>query len=201
MGITLTKKQTISLEKKGGGNLTKVSMGLGWDAAKSSSGGFLSKLFGVGAGGGSAIDLDASCIVMDANRSVLDVIWFRQLKSKDGNIVHSGDNRTGDGDGDDETIHVNLQRLGDNVKYLVFTVNSFTNQNFTDVDNAYCRIVDDTGNELARYNLTEQGNHTGLVMAYMTRQGNNWTVTAVGDTTHGRTVQDLTGSATRAIGG
>lgn len=197
MGITLTKKQTISLEKKGGGNLTKVSMGLGWDAAKKGRG-FLSKLLG---GGGGDIDLDASCIVMDAGHEVLDVIWFRQLKSKDGNIVHSGDNRTGDGDGDDETIHVDLQRMGANVKYLVFTVNSFTNQSFNDVDNAYCRIVDDANNELARYNLTQQGNHTGLVMAYMTRQGNNWTVTAVGDTTHGRTVQDLTGSAVRAIGG
>lgn len=195
MGITLEKKQTISLEKQGGGALRKISMGLGWDAA--SSGGFFGKLLG---GGGGDIDLDASCIVLDENKKELDVVWFRQLKSKDGNIKHSGDNRTGDGDGDDETIYVDLEALGSRVKYLVFTVNSFTGQNFNSVKNAYCRIVDDGNNELARFNLSEQGSHTGLIMAYLTRNGAGWQVTAVGDKASGRSVQDLSRQASSLVG-
>lgn len=193
MGVTLEKKQTISLEKNGGGQLTKISMGLGWDAAKRGLLGFLS-------GGGGDIDLDASCIVLDQSKNVLDVIWFRQLESKDGHIKHSGDNRTGDGDGDDETIFVDLASLRANVQHLVFTVNSFTNQDFSSVKNAYCRIVDGSNVELARFNLSEQGNHTGLIMAYVKRSNGGWTVTAVGERTSGRSVQDLARQAIAAVG-
>ncbi len=193
MGVTLEKKQTISLEKNGGGQLTKISMGLGWDAAKRGLLGFLS-------GGGGDIDLDASCIVLDQSKNVLDVIWFRQLESKDGHIKHSGDNRTGDGDGDDETIFVDLASLRANVQYLVFTVNSFTSQDFSSVKNAYCRIVDGSNVELARFNLSEQGNHTGLIMAYLKRSNGGWTVTAVGERASGRSVQDLARQAIAAVG-
>lgn len=195
MGITLEKKQTITLEKKGGGTLRKISMGLGWDAA--SSGGFFGKLLG---GGGGEIDLDASCIVLDQNKSEIDSVWFGQLNSKDRSIKHSGDNRTGDGDGDDETIYVDLEQLYPQAKYLVFTVNSFTGQNFNSVKNAYCRIVDDGKNELARFNLSDQGSHTGLIMAYLTRNGAGWQVTAVGEKTSGRSVRDLVPQAATLVG-
>jgi len=192
MAITLEKRQTISLEKIAGSTLRNVRLGLGWDAAKPS--GFFGKLLGGG------IDLDASCIVADAARNPLDLVWFRQLKSKCGNILHTGDNRTGHGDGDDESIIVNLAGLSPDVNALVFTVNSFTGQSFTKVENAYCRIVDeDTNKELARINLSDQGNHTGLIMAYLKRDANGWTFTAVGSTTCGRTVQDLTSEAAGAI--
>lgn len=175
--------------------MRNVRLGLGWDAAKPS--GFFGKLLG---GGGEEIDLDASCIVADAARNPLDLVWFRQLKSKCGNILHTGDNRTGHGDGDDESIIVNLAGLSPDVNALVFTVNSFTGQSFTKVENAYCRIVDeDTNKELARINLSDQGNHTGLIMAYLKRDANGWTFTAVGSTTRGRTVQDLTSEAAGAI--
>ena len=123
MAITLEKRQTISLEKTAGSTLRNVRLGLGWDAAKPS--GFFGKLLG---GGGEEIDLDASCIVADAARNPLDLVWFRQLKSKCGNILHTGDNRTGHGDGDDESIIVNLAGLSPDVNALVFTVNSFTGQ-------------------------------------------------------------------------
>ena len=105
-------------------------MGLGWDPVQKAkaSGGFLSRVFGGGDSGSDSIDLDASCILMDANKAAIDVVWFRQLQSKDGSIKHSGDNLTGEGDGDDETIHVNLERLPAAVKYLAFTVNSFRGQ-------------------------------------------------------------------------
>lgn len=195
MAITLEKRQTISLEKTAGSTLRNVRLGLGWDAAKPS--GFFGKLLG---GGGEEIDLDASCIVADAARNPLDLVWFRQLKSKCGNILHTGDNRTGHGDGDDESIIVNLAGLSPDVNALVFTVNSFTGQSFAKVENAYCRIVDeDTNKELARINLSDQGNHTGLIMAYLKRDANGWTFTAVGSTTRGRTVQDLTNEAAGAI--
>lgn len=185
MGITLEKKQTISLEKEAGSNLRKVRMGLGWDAAK--GGGFFGALLG-----GGSIDLDASCLLMDEDKNPVDAVWFGQLSSKDRSIIHSGDNRTGDGDGDDEVITVDLQALPARVKYLVFTVNSFTGQNFNKVANAYCRLVDDaTDKELARFNLSEQGSHTGLVMVYMTRKGSDWDVTALGEKASGRTVRDL----------
>jgi len=194
MGITLEKKQTISLEKNGGGQLTKISMGLGWDAAKRGG------LLGMISGGGGDIDLDASCIVLDRNKNCLDVVWFGQLTSKDGHIKHSGDNRTGDGDGDDETIYVDLASLGSNAQYLVFTVNSFTGQTFDRVKNAYCRIVDNSNCELARFNLSEQGSHTGLIMAYLKRSNGGWTVTAVGEKASGRSVQDLARQAMSVVG-
>ena len=198
MGISLSKKQTISLEKEAGSALTDITMGLGWDPAKS-GGGFLGKLFG---GGNASIDLDASCILMDQNKESVDTVWFRQLRSNDGSIVHTGDNLTGEGDGDDESIEVALDRLPDNVKYLVFTVNSFTGQTFDDVDNAYCRIVDQrTNRELARFNLSEKGRHTGVIMAVLTRMSSGWDVTALGHATNGRTVRDLGTEAARLVGG
>ncbi|HCF4357154.1 TPA: TerD family protein, partial [Pseudomonas aeruginosa] len=131
MAITLSKNQSISLEKTAGSGLTSVSLGLGWDPVK--SGGFLSKLLG---SGNDEIDLDASCILLDGNMKPVDLVWFRQLSSKDGSIKHSGDNLTGEGDGDDETINVDLQRLPASVQHLVFTVNSFRGQKFDQVENA-----------------------------------------------------------------
>ena len=94
MAINLQKGQKISLDKEAGMTLTKIIMGLAWDVVKSK--GFL------GFGGKSQdIDLDASCIVFDEQGKATDVVWFQQLKSRDGAVVHTGDNPTGAGDGDD----------------------------------------------------------------------------------------------------
>lgn len=192
MAITLAKKQTISLSKESLG-LCNVRLGLGWDVAKPT--GFFGKLTG-----GGEVDLDASCIVIDSNNNPVDIIWFRQLKSKCGNIQHSGDNRTGEGDGDDESIAVNLNALPASITSLVFTVSSFTGQDFSKIKNAYCRIVDaDNNKELARINLSDQGSHTGLIMAYLKRDGTSWNFTAVGDVCSGRTAQDLSSEAVGAI--
>lgn len=193
MALTLSKNQSISLEKTAGGGLTSISLGLGWDPVKA---GFLGKLMG----NGGAIDLDASCILLDSDLKSIDLVWFRQLKSQDGSIKHSGDNRTGDGGGDDETIHVDLQRLPAAVKYLVFTVNSFTGQTFEKVENAYCRIVN-AGNksELARFNLSERGGHTGIVMASLVRESGGWEFKAIGKVTNGRTADDLVSLAVQAV--
>ncbi|MGR9036926.1 MAG: TerD family protein, partial [Gammaproteobacteria bacterium] len=151
MSINLQKGQKISLSKEAGGSLSKVIMGLGWDVKKS-GGGLLKGMFG--GGGSESIDLDASCVMFNDDNKVVDLIWFRQLKSRDGSVIHTGDNRTGEGEGDDEQIIVELNKVPANVKALVFTVNSFTSQTFENVDNAFCRMVDgSTNKEIARYTL------------------------------------------------
>ncbi|GHU06378.1 tellurium resistance protein TerZ [Alphaproteobacteria bacterium] len=189
MGVSLTKGQKISLSKDGGGSLSRVFMGLGWDVAKKKGGGFLKGLLG---GGGGEIDLDASCLAFSESGDLLDAIWFRQLQGLNGVIRHSGDNRTGEGEGDDETIHVDLSRLPANVKALVFTVNSFLGQTFEQVANAYCRVVDETnGKELARFDLSESGPHTGMVMAKIYRHNDEWKLHAIGEKTNGKTFNDM----------
>lgn len=186
MAVSLQKGQKISLEKEAGGTLSSIVMGLGWDAVKKSGGFF-------GFGGGSAeIDLDASCLLFDENKQNLDSVWFRQLRSRDGSITHTGDNRTGDGDGDDEQIIVNLNSVPANIKSLVFTVNSFTGQDFSQVANAFCRIVDkSSGKEIARYDLSVQGRHSAQIMAKLYRHNGEWKMHAIGENGTGRTFQDL----------
>lgn len=184
--VSLQKGQTVRLEKTGGGSLTRVAMGLGWDVRKAKG------LLGMFGGGGGDIDLDASCLLFDQNRTMIDQVWFRQLSSADGSIVHSGDNRTGAGDGDDETINVDLSRLPASIQTLVFTVNSFQGDTFDRIENAYCRLVDLTnGQEMARFDLTGAGSHTGQVMAKLSRAGGGWEMKALGDKTSGRTFHDM----------
>ena len=185
MAVSLQKGQKISLEKEAGGALTRVVMGLGWDAIKSKG------IFGFGAKTES-VDLDASCVMFDEANRPLDIVWFRQLKSRDGSIVHTGDNRTGAGDGDDEQIIVDLSRVPAGVKALVFTVNSFTGQSFAQVQNAYCRLVNGTNDqEVARYDLSVQGPHTAQIMAKLYRHNGEWKMHAIGENGNGRTFDDL----------
>ncbi len=185
MSVSLQKGQKISLDKEAGGTLTRIVMGLGWDAIKKKG------LFGFGAKSES-VDLDASCLLFDESGRAVDAVWFRQLKSQDGSIVHTGDNRTGAGDGDDEQIIVDLSRVPPQVKSLVFTVNSFTGQNFSQVENAYCRIVNAADQkEVARYDLSVQGAHTAQIMAKLYRHNNEWKMHAIGENGSGRTFDDL----------
>lgn len=180
----MSKGQKISLSKSDGGQLTRVRMGLGWDAATKKG------MFGKAKT--QSIDLDASCLLLDADRNVSDTVWFRQLKSKDGSIVHTGDNTTGAGDGDDESIIVELGKVPSSVQMLVFTVNSYSSQGFSEVVNAFCRLVDETnGSEVARFDLSAQGSHTAMVMAKVYRHGGEWKMAALGDAGQGKTVKDL----------
>lgn len=185
MAVNLQKGQKISLDKEAGVKLTKIIMGLGWDAVKSKG------FFGIG-GSTPDIDLDASCILFDEQGTQIDSVWFRQLKSKDGSVIHTGDNRTGDGDGDDEQIIVDLTRVPERVKSLVFTVNSFTGQNFSKIENATCRIVNAGNNkEVARFNLTTLGAHNAQIMAKIYRHGSEWKMHAIGEIGNGRTFEEL----------
>jgi tellurium resistance protein TerZ len=191
MAINLEKGQKISLEKEAGGALTKVVMGLGWDAKPpSAKKGLLGGLFG-GGSSEKSIDLDASCIMFAADK-VVDTISFKQLKSKDGSVIHSGDNQTGKGDGDDEQIVVDLSQVPESVTALVFTVNSFTGQTFDEVENAYCRLLNGSNqSEVARYTLTSQGSHTAQIMAKVYRHNGEWKMHAIGENATGRTINDL----------
>lgn len=184
MSVSLAKGQTVSLKKNDGATLTHVRMGLGWDAVKKK--GFF------GGSKSQSIDLDASAVLYDAAGNVVDQIWFKQLRSTDGAVQHSGDNLTGDGEGDDESITVYLTKLPSTVTRIVFLVNSFTGQNFSQIANAFCRLVDETSNqEIARYELTGSGTHNAQVMAKLTRDGAGWSMTAIGAIANGRTFRDL----------
>ena len=184
MAVNMQKGQRVSLSKAGGGTLTQVRMGLGWDAVKKRG------LFG--GRKTQEIDLDASCMVYDSSGKLVDAIWWKQLNSRDGSIVHTGDNRTGAGDGDDESIIVDLQRLSPSVQTLVFVVNSFTGQDFSQIENATCRLVDATNEtEIARYVLSGSGHHNSQVMAKVSRDGAGWSMTAIGAIANGKTFHDL----------
>lgn len=185
MTVDMTKGQKISLSKRGGGQLTKVRMGLGWDATKKRG------LFG--GKKSQTIDLDASALLFGLDGNLIDAVWFQQLTSKDGSVRHTGDNLTGDGDGDDESIIVDLTRLHTGVTQIVFTVNSFTGQDFSQIENAFCRLVDEsTDTELARYDLSGSGRHNAQIMAKVSRSdGGGWTMTAIGATATGRTFKEL----------
>ncbi len=185
MALSLSKGQKISLEKTAGTTLTRVIMGLGWDAKKTGG------LFGFFKQE-QAIDLDASCVLFDAGKEVVDTVWFQQLQSRDGSIVHTGDNRTGAGEGDDEQIVVELDRVPARVKNMVFVVNSFTGQSFDQIENAFCRLVDTkTNKEIARFQLSGSGRHTAQVMVILVREGSGWQMHAVGEKATGRTYGEL----------
>ncbi|MCI3240627.1 TerD family protein [Streptomyces spinosisporus] len=186
MSVNLSKGQQISLSKSDGSALSSVRMGLGWQAAPAK--GFLAKLTGP-----RDIDLDASALLFSAGQ-LADVAFFQHLTSDDGSVRHLGDNLTGGAGvgGDDEVILVDLGRVPAHVDQIVFTVNSFTGQTFAQVQNAFCRLVDEiTGQELARYTLSGGGAHTAQIMAKFHRAGGGWQLTAIGEPAAGRTFQDL----------
>ncbi|WP_438306656.1 TerD family protein (plasmid) [Streptomyces sp. HUAS TT11] len=186
MSVNLNKGQQISLSKSDGGALRAVRMGLGWQAVQRK--GFLAKLAGT-----RDIDLDASALLFTGGR-MADVVFFRHLVSDDGSVRHLGDNLTGGSGagGDDEVILVDLGRVPGHVDQIVFTVNSFTGQTFAEVQNAFCRLIDEvTGEELARYTLSGGGACTAQIMAKLHRAGDGWQLQAIGEPAAGQTFQDL----------
>ncbi|MFE7169534.1 TerD family protein [Streptomyces sp. NPDC057616] len=175
--VSLQKNQTVSLVKGGRPLLSQVKMGLGWEPAY----------------GGKDIDLDASVIAYGPQRNHIDSCYFGKLSILNGAIKHSGDNLTGEGGGDDEVIVVDLGRIPQEATGLVFTVNSFSGQKFTEVAKAYCRLLDAaTGEELVRFDLTNAEPQTGVMMAKLIRQfSGEWEMTAIGDFVKARTVRNM----------
>ncbi|MEU9347701.1 TerD family protein [Streptomyces sp. NPDC048278] len=186
MSVNLSKGQQISLSKSDGSSLSAVRMGLGWQAAPRK--GFLAKLAGA-----REIDLDASAVLF-AGGQPADVVFFQHLASDDGSVRHLGDNLTGGtvAGADDEVVLVDMGRVPAHIDQIVFTVNSFTGQTFAEVQNAFCRLVDETtGQELARYTLSGGGAHTAQIMAKLYRDGAGWQLRAIGEPAAGKTFQDL----------
>ncbi|MET7776826.1 MULTISPECIES: TerD family protein [Streptomyces] len=183
--VSLQKNQTVSLVKGGRPLLSQVKMGLGWEPAYR----------------GKDIDLDASVIAYGPQRNHIDSCYFGKLSIINGAIKHSGDNLTGEGGGDDEVIVVDLGRLPQDVTGLVFTVNSFSGQKFTEVAKAYCRLLDAaTGEELVRFDLTSAEAQTGVMMAKMIKQfSGEWEMTAMGDFVKSRTVRGMVKPAAQSL--
>ncbi|MGW3414241.1 TerD family protein [Streptomyces sp. NPDC000888] len=183
--VSLQKNQTVSLVKGGRPLLSQVKMGLGWEPAFR----------------GKDIDLDASVIAYGPQRNHIDSCYFGKLSIVNGAIKHSGDNLTGEGGGDDEVIVVDLGRLPQEVTGLVFTVNSFSGQKFTEVAKAYCRLLDAaTGEELVRFDLTSAEAQTGVIMAKLIKQfSGEWEMTALGDFVKSRTVRGMVKPAAQAL--
>ncbi|MFF8985392.1 TerD family protein [Streptomyces globisporus] len=183
--VNLQKNQTVSLVKGGAPLLSRVRMGLGWEPAFR----------------GKDIDLDASVIAYGPNRNHLDSCYFGKLAILNGAIKHSGDNLTGEGAGDDETIVVDLGRIPADATGLVFTVNSFTGQKFNEVAKAYCRLIDDaSGEELVRFDLTGAEPQTGVMMAKLIKQfTGEWEMTAMGEFVKSRTVRGMVKPAAQAL--
>lgn len=173
MGVSLTKGGNVSLTKEAP-NLTAVSVGLGWDARTTT---------------GADFDLDASAIATGPDKKVLSdqyFVFFNNLKSPDGSIVHTGDNLTGDGEGDDEVINVDLAATPPNVTNIFFPVSIYDadarGQSFGQVQNAYIRVVDiSSGKEIARYDLAEDAStETAMVFGELYRNGAEWKFRAIG---------------------
>lgn len=183
--VDLRKDQAVSLVKTGAPPLGAVTLGLGWDPAAR----------------GRSIDLDASCIAFDASGKDLAVVWFMGKKAFGGAVRHSGDNLTGAGEGDDEQIEVRLGDLPAEVHALVFTINSFGGQTFTRVSRAFCRLLDDRGAELVRYELSSTEDTTAVLMAAVVREGPDWSMRALGEFRSGRTVKKLVAPARELLFG
>jgi len=167
--VSLAKGQKVTLRKEGGVALTDIQMGLGWDPVR---GGF---------GRGGSIDLDASVLMFSGGKCV-ETVYYGHLNSKNRSILHSGDNLTGEGEGDDEVIRVALQSVPPQIDALMFIVTSYRGHTFEKIENAYCRLVDETTSaELARYTLKGGMPFTAVAMAVISRDGGEWKLRAIGD--------------------
>lgn len=186
MSVNLQKGQKIDLTKGGGGGLRSVMVGLGWDEAPRSGGG----LFGLSKP--KPIDCDASVILCGANGKLIStdtkdcLVYYGNLKHPSGAIVHQGDNLTGEGEGDDEQIMVDLLRIPANIDKMVFVVNIYDanvrKQHFGMIKNAFIRLVDmDRRTEICKFNLSENYNNmTGLVVGEIYRRNGDWKFNAIG---------------------
>ncbi len=200
--ISLQKGQKIDLTK-GNPGLTKIMVGLGWDEAQKPSKtgkGLFGGLLGGGAGASQAIDCDASAIMLDQKDKLTQkerLVYFGNLQSSDGSVKHSGDNLTGNGEGDDEQVHLDLSKVPSDVSKIVFVVNIYDcikrKQDFGLIANAFIRVVNPAnGNELCRFNLTDNyTGKTGLIVAEVYRHNSEWKFAAIGEGTLDGSLSEL----------
>ena len=186
MAVNLQKGQKVNLKKENGQALEKVMIGLGWDPVDKSSGGFLSSLLSSSAD----IDCDASVIMLQGGKfkDRNDLVYFGNLKHSSGAVRHMGDNLTGEGDGDDEQVFVDLNDVPSIYDKLVFVVNIFKaesrKQHFGMIKNAFIRILDDKGKEFCRYDLSEKyDGMTAMIFGEIYRYNGEWKFNAIGQPT------------------
>ena len=196
MGVNLQKGQKVSLKKSSGGKLSQLMVGLGWDAAQSGEKkGFFSSLFG----GSNNIDCDASVFLCKGGKYVdkNDLVYFGNLEHKSKAVKHMGDNLTGEGEGDDEQIFVNLDRIPDEYDKLIFVVNIYKavdrKQHFGMIKNAYIRIIDpDSREELCRFNLSDDyTDMLSMIAGEVYRYKGEWKFNAIGSGTKDTGLGDL----------
>jgi stress response protein SCP2 len=168
--IELERGQEMALTGEDGAPLGRLTMGLGWDKAPGAG------YIGTGA---REVDLDASA-VQYAGDQLFDLAFFNHLETRDGSVVHRGDNTSGRGQGDDEQISIDLERVYPRVDTMLFLVSSYHGHSLEWVRNAYCRLVDEQDEEIARFTLTEGVPRTGFMMAKMFRDGDGWRLQAIG---------------------
>jgi len=173
MAINLQKGGNVNLSKEAPG-IAKMIIGLGWDARVTD---------------GAAFDIDGSAFLLKADgkvRADIDMIFYNNLKSSDGSVTHTGDNRTGAGDGDDESVVVDLAKVPADVDKIAVCVTihdaEARKQNFGMVAKAYVRCVNENGNtEIARFDLSEDGStETAMVFGEIYRNGADWKFKAIG---------------------
>jgi len=174
-------KQKVAFAMEKGGvldlpqGLGQITIGLGWDVDEGEC------------------DLDVSAVLMDRDGKDVEAVFFGRLESQEHGIQHTGDNLTGEGDGDDEQILVNLDQVGDSIQQVFFVVNIYTPQRtFTQVAEPFCRVIDNSsGAELCRYALRDAGDESGLIIAKIAREaGGRWGFHALGLACRGRTYKD-----------
>lgn len=185
MAINLEKGQRINLEKSNGSKLQNICVGINWGAIEKKG------FFGTKK---EPVDLDASCAVYDENKNTIDTVSFRQLKSKDGAIKHSGDDLTGDLNGDDgldnEVITLDLSKLNPSANYVGFFINSFRGQDFKDIPFASIRIYEGTptrANEVfVKYDIANDKNFAGnvsMILGVLYKRNGDWKFNAIGTPT------------------
>lgn len=191
MSISLVKGQRIDLTKNNAG-LKNLLVGLGWDPVEVKRG-----LFGIKKS--ADIDLDSSVLMLrnDKLESKDDLIYFANLKSKCGGVIHTGDNLTGDGDGDDEQILIDLSKINPDVNRIIFVINIYAcearKQDFGMIKNAYIRIADNSSKkELIKYSLTDDySGKTALIVGEVYKHNGEWKFAALGEGTNHTRLSDI----------
>lgn len=180
-GLSLDKGETVAVQSTSGEVINSFHIGLGWDIHR-----------------GMDADLDAYVLQMGPNDTLLDLIYYGSLNSKDGAIKHTGDNLTGEGEGDDEVINIDLNKLNVNTQKLIVAVTIYrANLTFADIDNAFVRLVnayDET--EFIRYDLSNEAgrNYTMHMAEIYKKPDGSWDFTAVGRGTTHESIREFTNS-------
>jgi len=194
MAINLEKGQRINLQKSNGATLQNVCVGINWGAIEKKGMFGLSKTK-------EAVDLDGSCALFSDTKQLMDVVYFGNLRSKDGAVRHSGDDLTGDMNGDDgldnEVITLDFSNLNPAVNYVAFVLNSFRGQDFGTIPFASIRIYEGTPSRVsevfAKYDIANGSGfagHVSMVMGVFYKRNGEWKFNAIGEPTKDRKLEE-----------